>query len=94
MAIRTMLPSKAKVGDTIHFTFPHANKEKTITGFEVIVNGKPINNPEMKKTAPMAGSATSFVYQVIAPGTYHFDIRSIIDGEPGARRLSTLEVEA
>jgi RHS repeat-associated protein len=35
-----MLPSKARVGDTIYFSFPHANwKGKTITAFEVIVNG-------------------------------------------------------
>ena len=94
MAVRTMLPSKARVGDTIHFSFPHANcKGKTITAFEVIVNGKRIGNPEMKTTSVMSGGATNFVFRATAPGTYHFDITPIIDGERGERRLNTLEVE-
>jgi len=59
-----MLPSKARVGDTIHFSFPHANcKGKTITAFEVIVNGKRIANPEKKMTSAVTGGATSFVFQ-------------------------------
>ena len=94
MAVRTILPSKARVGDTIHFSFPHANRKgKTIRAFEVIVNGKRIANPEMKRTSNMTGGATSFVFQATAPGTYHFDITPIIDGERGERRLNTLEVE-
>ena len=94
MAVRTMLPSKARVGDTIHFSFPHANwKGKTITGFDVIVNGKRISNPEMKMTSAKTGSATSFVFQATTPGTYHFDVTPIIDGQPGERRLNTLEIE-
>jgi hypothetical protein len=89
-----MLPSKARVGDTIHFSFPHGGlKGRSITAFEVIVNGKKIGNPEMKTTSVMSGGATNFVFQATAPGTYQFDITPIIDGERGERRLNTLEVE-
>ena len=66
---------------------------ETIRAFEVIVNGKGNSNPEMKMTSAMTGGATSFVFQATAPGTYHFDITPIIDGERGERRLNTLEVE-
>jgi hypothetical protein len=94
MAVRTMLPSKARVGDTIHFSFPHASlRGKRITAFEVIVNGKKINNPEMKTASGMSGGATNFVFQATAPGTYQFDITPIIDGQRGERRLNTLEIE-
>jgi hypothetical protein len=75
MAVRAMLPSKARVGDTIHFSFPHASlRGKSITAFEVIVNGKKISNPEMKTTSVMNGGVTNFVFQATAPGTYQFDI--------------------
>jgi hypothetical protein len=97
MAVRTILASNAKVGDTIHFSFPRvnwkgritqANWKGRITAFEVIVNGKGINNPEIKTT----NDATNFVFQATAPGTYHFDITPITDGQRGDRRLNTLEV--
>jgi hypothetical protein len=56
-----MLPSKARVGDTIHFSFPHASlKGKRITALEVFVNGKKVGNPEMKTTSGMGGGATNF----------------------------------
>jgi hypothetical protein len=91
MAVRTMLPSKARVGDTIHFSFPNASlKGKRITAFEVIVNGKKVSNPEMKMTS---GGATSFVFQATTPGTYQFQITPLLDGQPGEPRLNTLEVE-
>jgi hypothetical protein len=76
MAIRTMLPSKARVGDTVHFSFPHAClKGKRITAFEVIVNGKKISNPEMKMTGAMSGGATSFVFQATTAGTFSSRLR-------------------
>jgi hypothetical protein len=90
MAVRTMLPSKARVGDTIYFSFPHSNlKGKKITAFDVLINGKPISNPEMK----MSGNATSFVFQATTSGIYQFEIRPVIDGQRGEPRLNTLEVE-
>jgi hypothetical protein len=89
-----MLPSKARVGDTIHFSFPHANVPgKRITAFEVIVNGKKIQNPEIKLASAKGGSATSFVFQATAAGTHHFEITPLIDGQRGERRLNTLEIE-
>jgi hypothetical protein len=94
MAVRTMLPSKAKVGDTVHFSFPHGClKGKKVTAFEVIVNGKKISNPEMKMTSAMSGAATSFVFHATTAGTFQFEIMPLIDGEPGEPRLNTLEVE-
>jgi hypothetical protein len=94
MAVRTMLPSKARVGDTVHFSFPHASlKGKKITAFEVVVNGKKVSNPEMKLSSAMSGAATSFVFQATTPGTYQFQITPLLDGQPGEPRLNTLEVE-
>ena len=94
MALRTMLPSKARVGDTIHFSFPHPNlKGKRITAFEVIVNGKKISNPEMKMTGAISGGATSFVFHATTAGIYQFEITPLIDGQPGEPRLNTLEVD-
>ena len=77
MAIRTMLPSKARVGDTVHFSFPFTNLKggKRITGFEVFVNGKKISNPEMKMTGAMSGGATSFVFQATTAGTFSSRLR-------------------
>ena len=90
-----MLPSKARVGDTIHFSFPHASlKGKRITAFEVLVNGKKVGNPEMKITSGMGGGTTSFVFQATTPGTYQFEITPLIEGQHGEPRLHTLEVEA
>jgi plastocyanin len=93
MAVRTMLPSKARVGDTIHFTFPHSVKGKKITAFEVMVNGRKISNPEIKMTNAMSGGAISFVFQATAAGTYQFEITPLIDEQRGEPRLNTLEVE-
>ena len=93
MALRTMLPSKAKVGDTIHFSFPHVRyKGKSITAFQVIINGNKISNPEMVSTRA-SGGATSFVFKAATPGTHHFEITALIDGQECERRLNTLEVE-
>ena len=95
MAVRTMLPSKARVGDTIHFSFPQATLKGTrITAFEVLVNGKKVGNPEMKITSGMGGGTTSFVFQATTPGTYQFEITPLIEGQHGEPRLHTLEVEA
>jgi len=95
MAVRTMLPSKARVGDTIHFSFPQASlKGKRITAFEVLVNGKKVGNPEMKITSGMGGGTTNFVFQPTTPGTYQFEITPLIEGQHGEPRLHTLEVEA
>jgi hypothetical protein len=89
-----MLPSRARVGDTIHFSFPHPNlKGKRITAFEVIINGEKISNPEMKMTGAISGGATSYVFQAISAGIFQFEITPLLDGERGETRLNTLEVE-
>ena len=91
MSLRTMLASKAKVGDTIHFSFPNNSRSgKTISAFEVVINGKRIDKPELLTTR---GGPTNFVFTASAPGTYQFDITPIMQGEKGERRLNTLEVE-
>ena len=95
MALRIMLPSKAKVGDTIHFVFPHKRPSgPPISAFEVTVNGKKIDQPEISSTRATGGGSTNFVFKILEPGTYHFQITPILDGTKGEPRLSTLEVEA
>jgi hypothetical protein len=93
MALRTMLPSKAKVGDTIHFAFPNRRPGPPISAFEVTVNGKQIDRPEMLSTKALSGGSTVFVFKIVEPGTFQFQITPIIDGMKGEPRLNTLEVE-
>jgi hypothetical protein len=51
MALRTMFPSKARVGDTVHFSFAHDRfKGQIITAFDVVINGNKIADPELVKT--------------------------------------------
>jgi hypothetical protein len=99
MALRTMLPSTAKVGDTIHFAFPHKpSSETSISAFEVTLNGRKIDNPETvitsgtRGTSWIGGQAANFVFSVKEPGIYQFEIRPIIGGEKGQPRLNTVEV--
>jgi hypothetical protein len=95
MALRTMFPSKAKVGDTIHFSFPHDRfKGEIITAFDVVINGKKVADPELVKANAKGKGSTSFIFKADSPGIYHFEIVPITGGERGERRLNTLEVEA
>jgi len=92
MAVRIMLPSKARVGDTIHFAFPKA-PGKVVTGFEVTINGQKMAEPEILASRAQSKEATIFVYRVTEPGTYQFKITPIgQEGERGEPRLNTLEV--
>jgi hypothetical protein len=89
------LPSKAKVGDTLHFAFPHKRLSgPAISAFEVTVNGKRIDSPEILNTRALAGGSTNFVFKISEPGTYQFQITPIVEGTRGEPRLNTLEVEA
>src|SRR5262245_29014580 len=92
MALRIMLPSRAEVGDKVHFSFPNA-PGKVISGFEVTINGKRVADPEIVKSGARDTGTANFVFHVKEPGIYHFEIAPIING--GARgepRLNTLEV--
>lgn len=92
MSLRTMLPSRAKVGDTIHFAFLNVGG-KTITGFQVTINGESVSEPETALTHALEGGAANFVFRVKEPGTYQFVITPISEaGEHGQPRLNTLEV--
>jgi hypothetical protein len=94
MALRTMLPSKARVGDTIHFTFSNNRRPgMTITGFQVAVNGRKIDNPEILTTRATGGGSSNYVFRVNEPGIYQFEITPIIGGEKGVQRFNTLEVD-
>jgi hypothetical protein len=94
MALRIMLPSKARVGDTIHFSFPNGRLPgTTISSFQVAINGKQIDKPEILTTRATGGGSSSFVFKVNEPGTYQFEIIPIRGEEKGERRLNTLEVE-
>jgi hypothetical protein len=94
MALRIMLPSKAKVGDTIHFNFPNSRLPgMTISAFQVAINGKKIDEPEILTTRAAGGGSSNFVFKACEPGTYQFEITPIRGGEKGERRLNTLEVE-
>jgi len=89
-----MLPSAARVGDTIHFVFPHAGFSRTpISGFEVTINGRKIAKPEIVMTgAKPGGGAANFVFRANEPGTYQFEITPIVGGKKGHSRFNTLEV--
>ena len=92
MALRVMLPSRAKVGDTIHFSFPNP-AGKVISAFDVTINGKRVKDPEIVTTRAPKGGTANFVFHVKEPGIYQFVIAPISDG--GARgepRMNTLEV--
>jgi hypothetical protein len=87
-----MLPSRAEVGDKVHFSFPNA-PGKVISAFEVTINGKRVEDPELVKTGARDTGTANFVFHAKEPGIYHFEIAPIING--GARgepRLNTLEV--
>lgn len=87
-----MLPSKAKVGDVVHFAFPPVGG-KAVTGFEVTINGRKVDNPQMLTQRAPGGSIANFVYHVRQPGTFHVSITPIgPDGDKWERRLHTLEV--
>jgi hypothetical protein len=90
-----MLPSLAKVGDTIHFSFPRDRLAgKPISAFEVVVNGKKIDQPEVLITRAGRGGTESanFVFNVTEPGVFQFEITPIAGGEKRPARLNTLEV--
>jgi hypothetical protein len=96
-----MLPSTAKVGDTLLFAFPHKRSSETsISAFEVTLNGRKIDNPEIvinsgtrgTSVSWTGGQAANFVFSVKEPGIYQFEIRPIIGREKGQRRLNTVEV--
>jgi hypothetical protein len=92
MALRIMLPSKARVGDTIHFAFPNV-PGKVINAFHVKINGKSVTEPATIMTRAKGGGAANFVFKVTDPGTYQFEITPIGPaGEKGEPRLNTLEV--
>ena len=92
MSLRIMLPSKPRVGDTIHFAFPNS-RNKIITAFEVTINGKKVENPAIvTNRAPNAGTS-NYVHKVQNPGHYHFIITPVLEsGERGEPRFNTLEV--
>jgi hypothetical protein len=89
-----MLPSAARVGDTIHFAFPHNRLQGSrISGFEVTINGRRIKNPAMVMTSVRTGlGAANFVFTANEPGVYQFEITPIVEGKKGQSRLNTLEV--
>ena len=92
MALRIMLPSKAIVGDIIHFSFA-ARPGQTISGFEVVINGKKVCNAEF--TLNRAKGGANYIYNVTAPGIYQFQITPVgASGEREEPRLNTLEVTA
>ncbi len=92
MSVRIMLPSKARVGDTIHFAFPNA-PGKVISDFEVTINGQRVKEPEVLKTRGHPGNAAIFVFKAEQPGIYQFVIIPIgQEGERGEPRMNTLEV--
>jgi hypothetical protein len=95
VALRTMLPSAARVGDTIHFAFPYACLSRTpISGFEVTINGRKLAKPEIVLTRITVGGhgAANFVFRANEPGTFQFKIAPIVGGKKGQSRINTLEV--
>jgi hypothetical protein len=94
MALRIMLPSRAKVGDTVHFSFPHS-PGKLISAFDVTINGKRVKDPEIVTNRAQNGGTANFVFHVREPGIYHFEIAPITEGGGrGEPRMNTLEVAA
>jgi len=93
MALRIMLPSKANVGDIIHFSFA-VRPGQTISGFEVMINGQKVRNAEFTLNRAKNGGA-NYIYNVTAPGIYQFQITPIGPaGERAEPRWNTLEVTA
>lgn len=87
-----MLPSKAKVGDTVHFAFP-AVAGKAATAFEVTINGRRVDEPQLVTQRAPGGNVANFVYHVREPGTFHISITPLgPNGDRWERRLHTLEV--
>jgi hypothetical protein len=94
MSVRIMLPSKARVGDTIHFSFPNG-PGKVIASFEVTINGQKVKDPEVMKTRGHPGNSAIFVFRAEQPGIHQFVITPIgQEGERGDPRMNTLEVTA
>jgi hypothetical protein len=88
-----MLPSTAKVGDTIHFAFPcNRTQRAAISGFEVTINGRRVVKPEILMTTGHGGQAANFVYYAKEPGVYQFEVTPIGGDEKGQPRRNTLEV--
>jgi hypothetical protein len=87
-----MLPSRATIGDVIHFAFPHLTG-RVVTGFQVMINGKRVKAPEIVTSRSKSGGTAIFVFRVSKPGIYQFVITPIdqagVKGEP---RLNTVEV--
>jgi hypothetical protein len=92
MSLRIMLPSRARVGDTVHFAFPNG-RDKTITAFEVKINGKKIEDPVITTNRAPNGVTSNFVFKAKEPGHYQFMITPITEsGEKCEPRFNTLEV--
>jgi hypothetical protein len=94
MSLRIMLPSRAKVGDTIHFAFPNV-PGRAVSAFEVTINGKKFKDPAVLTTRTPNGGTANFVFKVEETGIYHFEIAPIdAAGQRAEPRLNTLEVAA
>ena len=95
LALRTMLPSNARVGDTIHFAFPERRTSgERVSDFEVTINGQKVDSPEILMTRAGRGgtNAANYVFRATEPGVFHFHITPVAGGEKLEPRLSTLEV--
>ncbi len=90
-----MLPSYARVGDTIHFAFPESRTSRArVSGFEVTINGKKVDRPEILMTRTGRGGAdfANYVFRATEPGAFHFHITPLAGGEKLEPRLNTLEI--
>jgi len=92
MSLRVMLPSKARVGDTVQFTFPNG-QGKLISGFDVVINGEKIGDAKFTMTRSKGAHGANYIYNVTEPGIYQFEITPINpSGDRGQSRFNTLEV--
>jgi hypothetical protein len=90
-----MLPSNSRVGDTIHFAFPESQTAGArVSGFEVTINGKKVDSPEIVMTRAGRGGTNSanYVFRATEPGFFHFHITPVAGGEKLEPRLNTVEV--
>jgi hypothetical protein len=90
-----MLPSNARVGDTIHFAFPENRSSGVrVENFEVTINGKKVDSPEILMTRAGRGGTNSanYVFRATEPGFFHFHITPVAGGQKLEPRLNTLEV--
>ena len=93
MSLRVMLPSKAKVGDTVQFAFPNG-QGKSISGFDVVINGEKISDATFTTSRSKGAHGANYIYNVTKPGTYQFEITPIDPaGDRGESRFNTLEVD-